>query len=614
MRGDALPAPLADLTDVLNPVNAVNPDSDGAGRHAQPSARNRGGAQSGVLAQLRLLGETTTAIGAAFDLTSRDLALREGFDRIDADASVSVPQIVALAEGDVRRWFERLGDDLTLALSLEGLDPSLDPISAELRASNDPLVALEAFQQATQSVFDTQGDSVTISVRMTVGKRRAQRLAEQVLADRRDRQAGSVSAPEVVVVFYHVETVERLLTLRAAADWGKRGLGGEQRLCVFLCEGAGYLAGPALEVIGATRDDARDDAREWLPISRAAWRRFAEQMDAERRLRDAESAWSGFSLTLLPEYLRLVQRDAGLERIAERINALRAQVAACALASHVERAEGGDGAQPGQSGDLTLRFAGARPAIARLTLGAAPTDLEAQPRDALIELAAWAYRDASPDKLAIARQALADTLTAGATLTLGLLCVAASAALDTARANFAIYLRGATERYFQLRASAQQTVSGFAEATRKAVTDLTSDVTDNLFRTVGLIVGVLIAWLIQPGASYTLAHVAALLYTLYVVFIIIYLLRARRARYDLERKALDDTLAAMAELTHAERERLRQPARDAERHFERYFGLTRAIYLALAIVGALLFLLMFLPAAHAFATHAAVSATPTPKR
>lgn len=604
-HGDVLPAHGAEFADVVTPASA------GVWGPSHAGESRRSDVPSGALAQLHLLGETTLAIGTAFDLPSRDLALRESFDRIEAGATVSVEQIVALTEAQVRRWFETLGDDLTLALFLEGLDPAMDPISAELRAPDDPLDALRTFQQATQAVFDTQGDSVNVSVRLTVGKRRALRLAEQVLAARRERQVGGPSAPEAAIVFFRAETVERLLTLRAAGEWGKRGLGGgDQRLCVFLCEGAGYLVGPALEVIGA----ASDALPAWLPVSRAAWRRFAERMAAERRLRDAESAWSGFSLALAPEHLWLVERDAGLGRLAKRIGVLRAQVAACALASHVERAEAGEPAQPSQAGDLTLRFAGARPAILRLTSATASTDGEAQPHVALIELATWAYRDASPDKLAIARQALSDTLTASAALTLESLSVAASTALDTARANFAIYLRGATERYFQLRAAAQQTVSGFAEATRKAVTDLTSDVTDNLFRTVGLIVGVLIAWLIQPGASYTLAHVAALLYTLYVAFIIAYLLRARRARYDLERKALADTLAAMAELTQAERERLRQPASDAERHFEHYFRLTRAIYLALAIIGALLFLLMFLPAAHTLATHAAVSATPTPKR
>jgi hypothetical protein len=336
-------------------------------------------------------------------------------------------------------------------------------------------------------------------------------------------------------------------------------------------------------------------------MSRAAWRRFVERAATERRLRESESAWSGVSLALTPDHLRVAPRgaaalDGGLQRIAARLQALRAQVAICAVASHVERSE--------QTG-LLARFAGARPAVTLLAYAAPGDELAAASAQAIIALAEWAYRGASPDTLAIARQALAETLPAGATLALTQLGAAAGPALDAARANLAIYLRGATERYFQLRATAQQTVSGFAEATRTAVASLTSDVTDNLFRTVGLIVGVLIAWLIEPSASLTLVKIAAALYTAYVVFIMLYLLRARLARYQLERKGLDDTLAAMSELTLAERERLRQPARDAEAHFEGYYRLTRAIYLTLAVAGGLLFLLMFTPLGPAITPHAA---------
>ncbi|HEY7850489.1 MAG TPA: hypothetical protein VIC27_10525, partial [Ktedonobacterales bacterium] len=534
----------------------------GGAAQARTVARRRGPAESAALARLRTLGEVTRAVGAALGMTADEQAAREAFDRLERGASLTVEQVAALDDAEARRWFALLGDDLELDLTLEGLDATLDAVSAELRATDDPAGTLVGFQQAALVVAQTQGDSVSVSARLSVGKRQAQRLAEQALRERGTGQAGGSSAPAAALVFYSAAACERLLTLRAAPDWGRRGLGGgEARLCVVICTGVGYLAGPALEVIGAAREATTD----WLPVSRAAWRRFVERASAGRRLRDAESAWSGLTLALTPDDLRVASRAPGLERIAVRLQALRAQVAACALASHVERS--GEAEAPD---DLTLRFAGARPAVARLASAAAPHDLEAQPRDALIELADWAYRDASPDKLAIARQALADTLVSGASLTLAQLTVAAAPTLDTARANFAIYLRGATERYFQLRATAQQTVSGFADATRTAVASLTSDVTDNLFRTVGLIVGVIVAWLIQPSASFLLAHIAAGLYTLYIVFIVCYLLRARQARYHLERKGLDDTLAAMPELTQAERERLRKPAADAEAHFEQY--------------------------------------------
>lgn len=599
----------ADLADV------VTSSADDAWGHA-PSAdahvgqRASSSATDAAWAQVRQLGETALAAGVALGFSAAEMAAHETFERFEVSGSLSVEQVVALAEADARGWFDMLGADLSLALFLEGLDPAVEPISADLQADAGPVEMLREFQRAAQAVYDTQGDSVSVSVRLSVGKRRAQELAEWILARRREGQ--SSAAPEAAVVFYQAAACERLLTLWALADWGRRALGADSsRLCVFLCDCAGYLAGPALEMIGAAGRDGRsaEEAPDWLPVSRAAWRRFTARGTTERHLRDTESAWSGLSLTLTSEHLRVVSRTAGLERLAERLGALRAQVAACALASQVERRQGG------QPDDLTLRFAGARPASASLTSAAPPPDLDLAARDALIDLAGWAYRDASPDKLAIARQALADTLPAGATLSLEAVCAVAAPAMDAARANLAIYLHGATERYFQLRGAAQQTVGDFASATRKSVTDLTSDVVDNLFRTVGLIVGVAIAWLIQPGASYTLAHIATALYTVYLLFIVFYLLRARQSRYQLERRGLDDTLAAMGELTQAERDRLRLPARDAEGYFERYFSVTRRIYLGLAAFSVLLFLLMFLPGVHALAAHVVLpAATPAVKR
>ncbi|MGH2505510.1 MAG: hypothetical protein ACRDID_23610 [Ktedonobacterales bacterium] len=571
---------------------------------------------------LRALGEAAQTAGAALGLTASELAASEAFDRAERFIPLAVEQAAALDLAAVGGWFAALGVDLELDLTLEGLDSSFEPVSADLRAGDDPAGTLARFQQAAQDVAATQGDSVSVGARLRIGKAQAQRLARQALAARRAALGEGAAAPEVALVFYSAAACERLLTLHAAPEWERRGLGGaEARLCVTLCDAAGYLAGPALEVIGvasassaslAAADGAVKDAGgEWLPMSRAAWRRFAERAVTERRLRAAESAWSGVSLTLTPDHLRVAPRGlggasaqggqdgvarvgklGGLGRIAARLQTLRAQVAACALASHVERSE--------HEGPLA-RFAGARPAMAQVAApGDELTDTSAQ---AIIALAEWAYRSASPDTLAIARQALAETLPAGATLTLTQLGDAAGPALDAARANLAIYLRGATERYFQLRATAQQTVNGFAEATRTAVASLTSDVTDNLFRTVGLIVGVLIAWLIQPSASLTLVKIAAALYTAYVVFIMRYLLRARQARYQLERNGLDDTLAAMSELTLTERERISNPARAAEAHFERYYRLTRAMYLVLAVAGGLFFLLMFTPLGQAITPH-----------
>ncbi len=394
----------------------------------------------------------------------------------------------------------------------------------------------------------------------------------------------------------------------AAALWRARGLGDdERRALVALCEGSGYLAGIALEVIGA----AGPAPAEWLTLTPQAWRRFARRAAQARKLRDDESAWSGLDLPFMPDHLRVTSRMPGLEAVAERLSALRAAVAACALAS--------DLAPDGRM--VTLRFAGTRPATLRLDLSTPPDApvsgagqaLDEEP-DALIALADWAYRDASPDRLAIARDALGGELPVATETTLEGARAAAGPALGAARANLTLYLRGATARYFQLRGAAQEAISGYADATRKAVSDLTSDVVDNLFKTVGLIAGVVIAGLIEPTASRPVAAFAAALYIAYVIFIMWYLLRARYARYMLERRALGATLEAMSELTRDERRKLRAPAAQASAHFERYYRLTWRVYLALAILGGVVFILILTPLWPVIAQLPPPTPTATPAR
>ncbi|HEY7849569.1 MAG TPA: hypothetical protein VIC27_05850, partial [Ktedonobacterales bacterium] len=251
-RRPAVPSEVGDVGD-----SADLADVAGGAAQARAVARRRGPPAPLALARLRTLGEVTRAVGVALGMTADEQAASEAFDRLERVASLTVEQVAALDDAEARRWFELLGDDLELDLTLEGLDATLDSVSAELRAADDPAGALVGFQRAALAVAETQGDSVSVSARLSVGKRQAQGLAEQALRERGVEQAGSAtapSAPEAALVFYSAAACERLLTLRVAPDWGRRGLGGgEARLCVVICAGAGYLAGPALEVIGAAR-------------------------------------------------------------------------------------------------------------------------------------------------------------------------------------------------------------------------------------------------------------------------------------------------------------------------------------------------------------------------
>lgn len=67
---------------------------------------------------------------------------------------------------------------------------------------------------------------------------------------------------------------------------------------------------------------------------------------------------------------------------------------------------------------------------------------------------------------------------------------------------------------------------------------------------------------------------------------------ARERRYQLETADLDAHLAAMSELSVSERQRLQSQPAPERAYFERYFRLSRAIYVTLAALGLLVFFLL----------------------
>ncbi|MBF6591283.1 MAG: hypothetical protein IVW57_12255 [Ktedonobacterales bacterium] len=550
-----------------------------------------------ALAGLRRRGATVRAIGAALGLDAARLAQGEARDRLEVTAHLPVAQLEALGAGEaVRAWFATLGEDLALDLALAGLDASAAPVTATLRAGSDAAATLATFRAAAAAVAATQGADVSVEARLAVGKSLALVAARAV----RERQPGGGAAP-LITVYYSAAAWQRLLVPGNLPLWERHGQASkDERARVILCDTPGYLAGVALEVVGA----AGDEPPRWLAVSRAAWRQFTARADEYRRLCADENHWSMPPLSLTPDHLRVEARAAGLEATARRLAGLRAALAAAYLAS----------ATHGTFEDgLTLRFAGPRPATCALSPEAAGADgaeAEEAGEGALARLAAWAYAHGSPDKLAMARECLARELPAGSVVSLAALERAALPALAAAQANFTLYLRGRTEQYFTLRQAAQEAVAGYAEAVRKSVGDLTSDVVENVYRTAGLAVAIFIAWLIQPAASLWVLRLGALLYTVYVALVLWLVVRARHDRYTREGEGLRQRLAGMPELTEGERKGIRAAAAGDDAYFQTYYRRARWAYRALLALGLVALVVFSTPLARPI-TLTPPTATPT---
>ncbi|HEX6121875.1 MAG TPA: hypothetical protein VFY89_01880, partial [Ktedonobacterales bacterium] len=535
-----------------------------------------------ALADLAARGRAVAALATLLGLDTSRLAAAEALDRLEVLASLPTERALAWAATTLYAALRPLGDDATLTLALVGADGTQSTMRASLRGDTDPAKPLGAFQRAIQPIAAAQGEAVRVEARLAVGKRHALATARALLAMRGADDAAATSP----VVFYSSAAWARFLSLGHLPLWEARGLlTPDQRACVVLCDAAGYLAGSALEIVGA----GGAEPPRWRVVTRGAWRQFCERAGEYERLHAEESHWSAQPLALTPAHLWVEARAPGLEETAHRLAGLRAALAAADLASTV---------QGTWEDGLALRFASPRPASCLLT-PEAPRGLAAPDAapEALARLARWAFAHGSPDKLAIARECLARELPSGGAVTLAALAEAAAPALEAAKANFALYLRGKTAQYFTLRQAAYDAVAAYAEGVRKTVAELTGDAVESAYRTAGLAVALFLAWLIQPAASLWALRLGLLLFSLYLGCLVLLPLRARQERYDLERRALRERLAAMPELTTTERARLRAAAEADDAYFARYARWVRRLYLALLVVGLLALLVFCTPLA-----------------
>lgn len=573
-------------------VAATSPASDQSERpeHLEEvSAQTDPVTASIELQRLSRMGHAVAELGLALGILPDQLAEGEALERLEVTTRLGVEACAAIESKHVTDWFALFNGDLTLDLRVEGLDPDAAPVTSALRSSRNPAEALRAFVASALQATAGQGDDVVVEARLALAKTHALELARTIAARAPD-YAGTpeMLAHTTVAVFYCAAAWNRLIALSAIPLWEQAQIVRDDgRACIFLCDTSGHLAGIALDVIGAGMRSEPDR----LSITRATWRRFTERAAEMRQLCAEESTWPNAPRVLAPDHLRLAARRLGLESTALQLEHLRTALSACYIASVVQgRFEEG----------LALRFGGPRPSTCHLQddrpMNAQQTMGEPG-SDALVRLTGWAYQSASADKLAIARECLARELPPGRDVTLAEIVQAAISALEAAKANFVLYIRSQTERYFALRQTAQEAVADYARTVRKAVADLTGDVVDNVYRTVGLLVGVVIAGLIQPPALAFVTPLAAILYTLYLVFVLAFLMRARYDRFQLESAALRAQLDTMPELTVGERRQLQQPATAADDHFHRYFRLACGIYSALLVAGVIATILFLGPLA-----------------
>ena len=573
----------------------------GATRAHQRGAIAPSAPSASPAARLAACAAAFAALGAAFGLDAERMARAEDLARVELVARIALDRLDAAATADVSGWFTAFGDDLEVELRLVGLglDGGGETVVV-LRHDSPPGDAFVAFVAEAREREAAGGDALDVESRVALAKTGMVATMREALAARPGLlgTAEALAVTAVAVFFSPAACARTLLTPAALPLWESAGLARpDGRAVLMLLDAAGYLAGPACEVIGS-----RDlDALPWLDLDAAAWEQSRRQRTRTRDLRDAESIWMIPACGLTSLALAVEQRAPGLEPMAHAVAALRERLAAMELAASVQAAEGDA---------LLLRFAGEP--VRACTLAAEDVATSKLPEgETLSRLGAFAYGSETPDRLYIARDCLAHGFPAASRVTFVELEDAALHALPAAAATINLYLKRQTEHYFTVRQETLDAVETYAEGVRKAVGDLTSDVVSDVYKTAGLLLAVVIAALLGPAHARLVWELGTVAYLAYLIFIVRFLLPARERRFVLDGREVLDHLRAVSELTGDEKHEIWQTAARANDYFRHYLRRSRWIYYALAAAGLIFLLVLLTPLAAHLPLVSAPAPTPT---
>ena len=345
---------------------------------------------------------------------------------------------------------------------------------------------------------------------------------------------------------------------------------GETSIVLMLGDTKGITLGPNIRICG------RD---QWTTENTSAFR--ASRTDSKRiedaiAFRGEECLWEIPIQGLTPYHLvtdEVASDHAGIVKSIHRL---------CQILSITYLA---DRVSPDEDG-VICEFRGHK----RVRVRIPSMDSKLASNNSICSLLEWGYDNSSSDKLNIIRQVISLQLGEDETANFSALVKSAHDILEIAKSNFRLFLRHSVELYFDKRLKVSEHVQRFSNEVGKGIADLTSELVSNVYKTVGIIIGVAVASLVKPEMAGPATYWSSFLYLIYIGFIVLYLLpsaylRFRSGALDYHHQVLElrDVLSE-GEISKLEGYSFQR----ASRIFLVYFGLTNVIY---ALLGAIAYLI-----------------------
>ncbi len=338
-------------------------------------------------------------------------------------------------------------------------------------------------------------------------------------------------------------------------------------LLLLVGDSCAAVVGSHLSVLGRSAWDAA----AWEKITHTLPERKALSEVLEFRLR--ECIWLTAPSRLTPLHFHLADTIPANQKVrdhtlAGRLSDLCAQACLAYLGQRVNTLVNGS-----VTADLTLD-----PLI---TVQAPPVGFNGGSAG-LFQLFQWAYEGFSSDKLSIARRVAALRMgrDAAQNFTLLLDSFNMDMVYREVNANFEFFRKKSVDAYFERRGKYLTAMREFNDKTRAAIGDLTSGLVTDLFKTLGIVLGVLLAAVVDKDITLTAIRLSALFYGVYIAFILLVQLSSLYLRYNRTWSDLRRSLEGIEEIFTREETAsvLHQRTRGVRWVFRVYFWLCHLVY------------------------------------
>jgi hypothetical protein len=338
----------------------------------------------------------------------------------------------------------------------------------------------------------------------------------------------------------------------------------ERALVILLGDATGLAEGPSLSIIGLDHwVDASGNSLSERVTS-------LETVETALVFRQDECYWENEEPALTPYHLNVVTGSFSRPEIVQLITGLRDRLAIAYLANRVRA----------QDDTLACEFWG----FHRVSLVLPPLGRDEATGEAF-RLMAWAYENASSDKLTLVRQVISLQLREMANQNYDRVMASAGEILDTAKSSFQMVMQRNVALYFDKRLDLSDHLRAFGNDFADTVSALVDGLLSDLFRTAGLVLLVVGMIVLGSGEPSWVPRLAGVLYLIYLAIVMTCLLPTRYWRYRNQVTHYHAHLESLQEiLSDGEMEHLQTNLFPRTRRtFLVIFAITLAIYLALAL-------------------------------